>query len=218
MGVGWGRTGPWQVAPACVSALSPPSQECPCVLTAWWLQGLGAAMKVPGFDRKDKTRNLVAAGFWILSVTFYVLGLCYPLMSTKYQVLNIPLKHQDVTLFDSVRMFWGDSEYLIASIILVFTFILPVLKYIELSLTLTTGRQFLKLRSVDKWNMIDVFLVAMLLLNFKMNSRFIVMRLEWGTNFIALAVLTRLVTILLVEGFGRKSPKENTNDKTIEPC
>lgn len=175
-------------------------------------------MKVPGFDRKDKTRNLVAAGFWILSVTFYVLGLCYPLMSTKYQVLNIPLKHQDVTLFDSVRMFWGDSEYLIASIILVFTFILPVLKYIELSLTLTTGRQFLKLRSVDKWNMIDVFLVAMLLLNFKMNSRFIVMRLEWGTNFIALAVLTRLVTILLVEGFGRKSPKENTNDKTIEPC
>ena len=47
--------------------------------------------------------------------------------------------------------------------------------------------------------MIDVFLVAMLLLNFKMNSRFIVMRLEMGTNFIALAVLTRLVTILLLD-------------------
>ena len=52
--------------------------------------------------------------------------------------------------------------------------------------------------------MIDVFLVAMLLLNFQMNSRFIVMRLEMGTNFIALAVLTRLVTILLVDGFGKK--------------
>lgn len=48
MGVGWGRTGPWQVAPACVSALSPPSQECPCVLTALWLQGLGAAGADPG--------------------------------------------------------------------------------------------------------------------------------------------------------------------------
>lgn len=175
-------------------------------------------MKLPGSDRTIKTRDLVAAGFWVLSVTFYVLGLCYPLMSTKYQVLNIPLKHQYVTLFDSVRMFWGDSEYLIASIILVFTFILPVLKYIELALRMATGRQFLRLQAVDKWNMIDVFLVAMLLLNFKMNSRFIVMRLEWGTNFIALAVLTRLVTILLVDGFGKKARKENTIDKTIEPC
>ena len=155
-------------------------------------------------------RNLLAAGFLAVSVTFYVLGLCYPLMSTKYQVMGIQLKHQEVTLFDSVRMFWESSEYLVASIILVFTFILPILKYIELSLRLATGRQFLKLQSVDKWNMIDVFLVAMLLLNFKMNSRFIVMRLEMGTNFIALAVLTRLAVILLVEGWGRKDVPVNS--------
>lgn len=150
------------------------------------------------------SRNLAAVAFLTASVVFYILGLCYPLMSTKYQVLGFALKHQEVTLFDSVEMFWESSEYLVASIILVFTFILPILKYIELALRLGTGRQFLKLQSVDKWNMIDVFLVAMLLLNFKMNSRFIVMRLEMGTNFIALAVLTRLVTILLVDGFGKK--------------
>ena len=150
------------------------------------------------------TRNVVATAFLVMSVLFYILGLCYPLMSTKYQVMGFQFKHQEVTLFDSVEMFWESSEYLVASIILVFTFILPILKYIELALRLGTGRQFLKLQSVDKWNMIDVFLVAMLLLNFKMNSRFIVMRLEMGTNFIALAVLTRLVTILLVDGFGKK--------------
>ena len=151
------------------------------------------------------TRNLVATGLLAVSIAFYVLGLTYPLMSTKYQVWGIQLKHQEVTLFDSVRMFWDSGEYLVASIILVFTFILPILKYIELALRLGTGRQFLKLQSVDKWNMIDVFLVAMLLLNFKMNSRFIVMQLELGTNFIALAVLTRLATILLVDGFGKKN-------------
>ena len=153
-------------------------------------------------------RQIAAAVFLVASVTFYILGLIYPLMSTKYEVFGVPLKSQEVTLFDSVRMFWESGEYLVASIILVFTFILPILKYIELSLRLATGRQFLKLQSVDKWNMIDVFLVAMLLLNFKMNSRFIVMRLEMGTNFIALAVLTRLVTILLVEGFGKKLSPE----------
>ena len=159
------------------------------------------------------TRNLVATGFLVASIVFYVLGLTYPLMSTKYQVWGIQLKHQEVTLFDSVRMFWDSSEYLVASIILVFTFILPILKYIELALRLGTGRQFLKLQSVDKWNMIDVFLVAMLLLNFKMNSRFIVMRLELGTNFIALAVLTRLATILLVEGFGKKQEASLTTSR-----
>ncbi|MBR5018483.1 MAG: paraquat-inducible protein A [Bacteroidales bacterium] len=159
------------------------------------------------------TRNLVATGFLVASIVFYVLGLIYPLMSTKYQVWGIQLKHQEVTLFDSVRMFWDSCEYLVASIILVFTFILPILKYIELALRLGTGRQFLKLQSVDKWNMIDVFLVAMLLLNFKMNSRFIVMRLELGTNFIALAVLTRLATILLVEGFGKKKAASSATSR-----
>lgn len=161
-----------------------------------------------------QTRNVVAAVFWIASVLFYILGLVYPLMSTQYQVLNIPLKSQQVTLFDSVRMFWNDNEYLIASIILVFTFIFPILKYIELALRLGTGKQFLKLQSVDKWNMIDVFLVAMLLLNFKMNSRFIVMRLELGTNFIALAVLTRLVTILLIDYRTTKRSREERSVTT----
>lgn len=120
-------------------------------------------------------------------------------MSTKYQVLNIRIKSQEVTLFDSIRMFWDSKEYLISAIILVFTFLLPISKYMELGAELITGKLFLKWRGVDKWNMIDVFLVAMLLLNFKMNTNFIVMKLEMGTNFIALAVLSRLLVIMLVD-------------------
>ena len=48
----------------------------------------------------------------------------------------------------------------------------------------------------------------MLLLNFKMNSSFIVMRLEERTYFIAIAVLTRLVTIALIDGFAIKGEKK----------
>ena len=155
--------------------------------------------------RSWQTREYVAAAFLLVSIVLYILGLSYPLMSTKYQVMGFQIRSQEVTLFDSVRMFWQSSDYLIAGIILVFTFIFPILKYIELVLRLATGKPFLKLQSVDKWNMIDVFLVAMLLLNFKMNSRFIVMRLEMGTNFIALAVLTRLATILLLDRAIRRS-------------
>ena len=155
--------------------------------------------------RSWQTREYVAAAFLLASIVLYILGLSYPLMSTKSQVMGFQIRSQEVTLFDSVRMFWQSSDYLIAGIILVFTFIFPILKYIELVLRLATGKPFLKLQSVDKWNMIDVFLVAMLLLNFKMNSRFIVMRLEMGTNFIALAVLTRLATILLLDRTASRS-------------
>lgn len=144
-------------------------------------------------------RRFIAMAFLVASVVLFILGLTHPLMSTKYQVLNVRIRSQYVSLFDSVSMFWSSGDYLISSIILVFTFILPVTKYFELGLMLLTGKTFRLLNRVDKWNMIDVFLVSLLLLNFKMNSNFIVMNLESGTTFIALAVLTRLVTIFLSE-------------------
>lgn len=153
----------------------------------------------------NKKKNIFAAIMLLLSVTLYVLGIIEPLMTTKYQIIGIKLKSQDVTLFDSIKLFWDSSEYLIACIILVFTFILPISKYIEMGVRLFTGRNFPLWQGVDKWNMIDVFLVAMLLLNFKMNSNFIVMSLGLGTNFIALAVLTRLAAIMLVDGIKIKN-------------
>lgn len=147
----------------------------------------------------QNVRRCIALAFLVASVVLFILGLTHPLMSTKYQVLNVRIRSQYVSLFDSVSMFWSSGDYLISSIILVFTFILPVTKYFELGLMLLTGKTFRLLNRVDKWNMIDVFLVSLLLLNFKMNSNFIVMNLESGTTFIALAVLTRLVTIFLSE-------------------
>ena len=146
----------------------------------------------------------------IASIVCYIFGLIEPLMTTKYQILNIRLKSQDVTLFDSVRMFWQSEEYLISAIILIFTFVLPVSKYIELAARLITGKKFPTWQGIDKWNMIDVFLVAMLLLNFKMNSNIIVMSLGAGTKFIAAAVLTRLLAILLIDkSHITKCPDEN---------
>ena len=76
--------------------------------------------------RSLQTREYVALAFLAASITFYILGLCYPLMSTKYQVLGFQIRSQEVTLFDSVRMFWESSDYLISGIILIFTFIFPV--------------------------------------------------------------------------------------------
>ena len=145
------------------------------------------------------TRKAVGIAVLVLSIVFFVLGVYFPLLSTKTQVLGINLSYEAMNLFDSIRMFFTGKEYFLAGVILVFTFIIPVIEYIRLILIVVLNKKDGNKRwHLDKWNMLDVFLVALLLLNFKMNSTFIVMQLKIGTTFIALAVIFRILAISLL--------------------
>ncbi|MCB0537476.1 MAG: paraquat-inducible protein A [Bacteroidetes bacterium] len=142
----------------------------------------------------------------LISIVFFVLGLLYPLFSTKQQVLGIVLKYKEVRLFDSIRMFYESNDYLLSLIILLFTIILPIIKFIELTNRIHKFINIPKkinnfLHFIDKWSMLDVFLVALLLLNFKMDSNIIVMKLKIGTTFIALSVIIRMLSSNLIEIF-----------------
>jgi paraquat-inducible protein A len=139
----------------------------------------------------------------IASISFFVLGLTYPILVTKQQVLGITLKYQSVKLFDSVKIFYESNDYLLAGIIFLFTIILPIIKFIELSNRIFTIFDIPKnikniLHLLDKWSMLDVFLVALLLLNFKIDSNIIVMKLKIGTTFIAISIIARMVTTILM--------------------
>lgn len=143
-----------------------------------------------------------------LSSTFYALGLYFPILSTKKQIFNIVLSYQDVRLFDSVKMFYKDNDFLLAAIIFIFTIILPIVKYLDLYNRIFHFINFSKkatnlLHKIDKWSMIDVFLVALLLLNFKMDSNLIVMRLKIGTTFIALSVILRMISSEIIDSTGK---------------
>ena len=144
----------------------------------------------------------------LASMLCFVLGLYYPILSTKYEVFGIGLKYQAVRLFDSVRMFYQEGSYLLAGIIFVFTIILPVVKFFEIANRLykwfpLSSKVSKFLHAIDKWSMLDVFLVALLLLNFKMNSSFIIMHLQVGTNYIALSVLLRMLVSILVDRYNK---------------
>lgn len=145
-----------------------------------------------------------------LSVLFFALGVSFPIMQTGYQVLGIGFRQTDVNIFDSVVLFYESGDWFIAGVILIFTFIFPAVKYVELVVRLITSRPAdSRAANLDKWNMLDVFLVALLLLNFKMNSSFIVMELEVGTLYIALAVITRIVTIMLISACQNSNSVQN---------
>ncbi len=147
--------------------------------------------------------KLIIFSLFLVSVIFFILGLIYPILATKQQVLGIVLKYQEVRLFDSVKLFYENNDYLLAVIIFLFTILLPILKFMELFNRIFTTFRISKktscfLHLLDKWSMLDVFLVALLLLNFKMDSNIIVMKLKLGTTFIALSVVTRILTTVLI--------------------
>jgi len=141
--------------------------------------------------------------FLLASIIFFILGLVYPILVTKNQILGIVLKYQEVKLFDSVKMFYESNNYLLATIIFLFTIVLPIIKFLELLnrnliLFKTSDKVSHILHLLDKWSMLDVFLVALLLLNFKMDSNLIVMKLQIGTTFIALSIITRMLATALM--------------------
>ena len=156
-----------------------------------------------------KSRYLILL-LLLVSVTFFILGLSYPILSTRKQVLGLVLQYQEIRLFDSVKMFFESREYLLASIIFLFTIVLPVFKYLEiinrtLGLVRIPGRIDRVLHLLDKWSMLDVFLIALLLLNFKMNSTIIVMQIKSGTLYLAISIIVRMATTILIDYQERKT-------------
>lgn len=60
-------------------------------------------------------RNIIAIIFLLSSITFYILGVAEPLMTTKYKVVGLTFKTQEVTLFDSIRMFLEPPDLLVSN-------------------------------------------------------------------------------------------------------
>lgn len=135
----------------------------------------------------------------IMSIVFFILGLTNPILSNRIEIIGIGLNRKTISVFDTITLFWQTKDYLLAIIIGLFVVVLPIVKYIELIYRIVRNTNNRKFSNLDRWNMLDVFLVALLLLNFKMNEFSIVMDLRIGTAFIAAAVITRIIVIMLVD-------------------
>ena len=147
--------------------------------------------------------------FLLSSIVFFALGLYYPILATKHQILGFTLDYKEVRLIDSVKIFYKSSDYLLASVIFIFTIILPIIKYLELIIRIKSQKKSSFLSKLDKWSMIDVFLVALLLLNFKMDSNIIIMKIKLGTQFIALSVILRMITASIIKVKSTNTIKTN---------
>lgn len=146
---------------------------------------------------KQEVRKILGILALAFSIMFFALGMYFPILSTHTKVV-FKFGYEEINIFRSVVMFFESRDYFFALIILMFTFILPIVEYASLIIRVFKNKTSKELQNRDKWNMLDVFLVALLLLNFKMTSNIIVMELKIGTTFIALAVIFRIMTIILL--------------------
>ncbi len=129
------------------------------------------------------------------SALFFIMGFQFPLLQTGFGIGPFTLKSDYVYLSTSFSYFFDKGEIFIGFLLLFFTIIFPTIKYIFLFLTLL-GRpfprhQFLStgLEVINKWSMLDVFVVAVLLLNMKFDSNIIVSKLGNGTTLFAISVV-----------------------------
>lgn len=133
---------------------------------------------------------------YISSVIFFILGLYYPIMGTK---IFLGLKKDSSYLIGTIDYFYTEKEYFIGTILLLFSLLLPALKFIVVGLRLLPiSSVHLKkvsffLDTINKWAMLDVFVVALVIVNMKMDTILIKTKLEIGTTFFALSIVLLMI-------------------------
>lgn len=144
----------------------------------------------------------------LITVAFilYTVGLHLTLFkSTKLWIIE-----EEVTLIGSIDLFFEANERFLGIIIILFTIIFPLIKFIYLywgilaSQGAITRKVNNALSSIGKWSMLDVFIVALLLLNLKMDSEIVNMELRSGVWVFSISILMTMVLSLLLSKWSMK--------------
>jgi paraquat-inducible protein A len=141
------------------------------------------------------------------AVIFFGLGLYYPIMKTK---ILFGFQQDSSYLVGTISYFFREQEYFLGVLLLLFSFILPILKFILIGLSLMNWTTEIQqrlihwLNSVNKWAMLDVFVVALVIVNIKTGNGLIKTQLEVGTTFFGIAI----VCLMLCTQILAKQPKK----------
>ncbi|MCP4439806.1 MAG: paraquat-inducible protein A [Aureispira sp.] len=145
---------------------------------------------------------IVALSLYVVSLVFFVLGLMYPIMGSE---ILLGLKEEMAYLFGSVTHFYREGDYFIGTLILLFSIVFPILKYLLVGLRIAQVQivQHKRLTTIldiiSKWAMLDVFVVALVIVNMKFDSLLIKTYLEIGTTFFALSILLLMCCTLVLK-------------------
>lgn len=143
------------------------------------------------------TKKAIAIVFYISSMILFILGLINPILENT--TLMGFMGRKSIYLIGSVKYFFQEKEFFIGALILIFTFVFPIFKYIFIGMRFVNAK-FGQIKwvgnlveIVNKWAMLDVFVVALVIVNMKFNTLVISTTIEIGTTFFALSVLLLMI-------------------------
>lgn len=137
--------------------------------------------------------NSILAILLIINVSCFVLGINIPLLhTTKLWVIK---EHLSLTQVLASLKLKGEMQ--IFYIMLVFTFVIPLLKMIAMAydifISKSDGRKNLLLSLLSKWAMLDVMVVGIIISTMKSGSGFAEMTTGYGLTFFILSVLLSMI-------------------------
>ena len=186
-------------------------------LASWGLAGTALLILVLGYVQGvNGLRNAVSGHLLAISLLLLPIGLLTPIFSLVVSQ-NVPvleqvvLKQDSKGVLDTILALFGAGQLFVGALLLVFSVVTPTLKtaltFLVLSGKDKTGRVARFVKSLGKWSMADVFVVALFLVMLSLGSDGLTdARLGIGLYYFAAYVLLSLLAtqLMTVPEFGQR--------------
>ena len=147
-----------------------------------------------------KKWNFLIYSLLLCSSISFALDFYYPLFSVR----KIWIFSNTVTLASSISALFHEKDYLLAAVVTIFAIIFPAVKLLSLWWLWTfSSTHKLKahlgwISTLSKWAMLDVFMVALMIVAFKLSSM-IKISISTGMVFIIITVILSKLTAYIID-------------------
>lgn len=132
-------------------------------------------------SNKDRLNKQITIHLTIIALICLIMGVSMPMLNLiafkDLPVLGtIVFKYESKSILSVIQTLWQSQQYFISSLVVLFSLILPLGKLLLSFLAILSKQerirqQFAKLiHAIGKWSMTDVFVIAVLLAFFTMNT------------------------------------------------
>ncbi len=134
---------------------------------------------------------------YFVSLSCFISGFFLPIVETTSGFIFKDTAYS--TIWDSVMLFFRQGDIGMGIIIFFFTILFPAIKYVDLvddvaELKLVKNKMVKSvLKALNKYSMLDVFVIAVLIVAIKLEKRFISVSISTGTILFALSIIIRLI-------------------------
>lgn len=139
---------------------------------------------------------------FIISLATFAAGLYYPLFTASGSILGFEISQEQVTFFQSIKILEQEGFKELAMLLYGFVIILPAIKFLTILLNICGVKVFgIKINnfllSLQKYAMVDVFVIALIAIASKSNPMFSI-TLELGTYALITSVVSGILLSLWV--------------------